>query len=93
MAKKKKTEPEECEYTDEEQREIKELADSIGVCLDGYPFDITIEALCIIMGFCVANSRIEKGHVLEFIKDMNVLVLQHAMAASIILGDDNGAIH
>ena len=32
MARKKKTEPEECEYTEEEQRKIKELADSIGIC-------------------------------------------------------------
>ena len=93
MARKKKTEPEECEYTEEEQRKIKELADSIGVCLDGYPFDITIEALCLIMGFCLAHSHIKKGHVLNFMKDMNELILQHAMAASIVLLDENGVLH
>jgi hypothetical protein len=45
------------------------------------------------MGFCLAHSHIKKGHVLHFMKDMNELVLQHAMAASSILGDDNGVLH
>ena len=93
MAKKKKTKQVKEEYTSEEQQQIRDLASNISRLLDNHRMDMVAEALSVVLGFCVAHADLTPEGSIQFLLNLNKTVLQHAIAANIMIEKEEGSVH